>query len=442
MNLLYLSWLLARPVKSRRAPQILTVSAYAILSAILLIVLGGAHSFTTFEPEAQGTYLPLAALATVLLVIPLVVLGAAAARLSARANDRALSALRLLGATGWQVRVMTVLQAVGTALCGALSGVILYLACAPLASLVRFQGAPIGAAIYLPAWIVAAAAVLVLVIAVLSSAIGLRKLVITPLAVATRRTVPVPHWKRALMTVGGIAVLYLLFSNLGTVAKDIATVITVIVAGLGLGLLVLNLVGPYLVSKVGQSKLKKANAGQQLLAARMILEDPAGSWRQVSGVAMASFVAVVGGSGAALMKHSEAEVVEASWYDYLPGDILTGVMVTLVITFICVAASAAISQCAATLDRDELYTGLNRLGMEWSTVNAARTGALMIPALTAAIGFAIASTILVLPLAGMAVVTSPLTVLTIICAVLLGLALIRISILVADPAKLLSHDGI
>ncbi|WP_159612243.1 FtsX-like permease family protein [Glutamicibacter sp. JC586] len=438
MNMLHLSWLLARPVKNRLAPQILTVSAYAILSAILLIVLGGAHSFTTFEAEAQGTYVPLAALAVVLLVIPLLVLGASAARLSARANDRALSSLRLLGATGGQVSILAVLQAVGTALVGTLAGVMLYFACAPLASLIRFQGAPIGAAIYLPVWIVAIAVFAVVIIAAISAVAGLRKLVITPLAVATRRTVPVPSWKRALITVGSIGVLYLVFSNLGSVAQEMAVLIVVIVAGLGFGLLVLNLVGPYLVSKVGASKLKKASSPQQLLAARMILESPTESWRQVSGVAMASFVAVVGGSGAAMMKLTESEVVESSWYDYLPGDILTGVLVTLAITFICVAASSANSQSAATLDRADLYTGLNRLGMEWSTVNAARTKSLMIPALSAAIGFAVASTILVLPLAGMAVITSPLTVLTIIGAVGLGLVMIRVSILVADPAKLVS----
>jgi len=436
MNMLHLSWLLARPVKNRLAPQILTVSAYAILSAILLIVLGGAHSFTTFEAEAQGTYVPLAALAVVLLVIPLLVLGASAARLSARANDRALSSLRLLGATGGQVSILAVLQAVGTAIVGTLAGVMLYFACAPLASLIRFQGAPIGEAIYLPVWIVTIAVFAVVIIAAISAVAGLRKLVITPLAVATRRTVPVPSWKRALITVGSIGVLYLVFSNLGSVAQEMAVLIVVIVAGLGFGLLVLNLVGPYLVSKVGASKLKKASSPQQLLAARMILESPTESWRQVSGVAMASFVAVVGGSGAAMMKLTESEVVESSWYDYLPGDILTGVLVTLAITFICVAASSAISQSAATLDRADLYTGLNRLGMEWSTVNAARTKSLMIPALSAAIGFAVASTILVLPLAGMAVITSPLTVLTIIGAVGLGLVMIRVSILVADPAKL------
>jgi len=438
MNILHLAWLLGRPAKSRMAPQILTVSAYALVSAILLIVLGGAYSFTSFEQEAQGAYLPLAGFAVVLLVVPLMVLGSAAAKLSARANDRALSSMRLLGATGSQITLVAIVQAAGTAFAGALAGVLLYLACAPLASLIQFQGAPIGMAIYLPVWVLAIAVFAVVVLSAVSAAAGLRKLMITPLAVATRRSVPVPSWIRALITVGGILVLSLIFSSVGQVAQSIAMMLAVIIGGFGFGLLVLNLVGPYLVSKVGASKLKKAESPQQLLAARMILENPAASWRQVSGVAMASFVAVVGGSGAALMQATPASEASNDWYDYLPGDIFTGVLVTLAITFICVAASSAITQSAGTLDRAELYSGLHRLGMPWGTMNAARTKSLMIPALAASIAFAIASTLLVLPLAGMAVIFSPLTVITVIVAVLLGLVLVRGSITVADPGRLLA----
>lgn len=438
MNILHLSWMLGRPAKSRLAPQILTASAYAMVSAILLIVLGGAYSFTSFELEAQGTYLPLAIFAVVLLVVPLLVLGSAAARLSARSNDRALSSLRLLGATGAQISLVAVLQAAGTALAGALAGIALYFLAAPLASLIPFQGAPIGSAIYLPLWVLAVAVAAIVLLSAGSAAAGLRKLVITPLAVATRSTVPTPSWLRAVICIGGILLLYALFSNMGQFMQSIAAIIAVIAGGFGLGLLVMNLLGPYLVAKVGKGKLRKASTPQQLLAARMILESPAESWRQVSGVAMASFVAVVGGSGAALMASPGNEFGQGTWMEHVPADIVTGVLVTLAISFICVAASAAISQSASTLDRAPLYRGLNRLGMPYTTMNAARTKSIMIPALTASIGFAIASTILVLPLAGAAVLLQPLTVITVIACVVLGLLLVRTAISVADPQKLLA----
>lgn len=438
MNILHLSWMLGRPAKSRLAPQLLTASAYAMVSAILLIVLGGAYSFTSFSLEAQSMYLPLAAFAVVLLVVPLLVLGSAAARLSARSNDRALSSLRLLGATGGQISSVAVLQAAGTALAGALTGVFLYFLVAPLASMLRFQGAPIGSAIYLPLWILAIAVVAVVLLSAASAAAGLRKLVITPLAVATRRAVPTPGWLRAVIAVGGIAVLGLVFANMGQFLQSIAAIIAVVVGGFGFGLLIMNLIGPFLVSKVGKRKLRKANTPQELLSARMILESPAESWRQVSGVAMASFVAVVGGSGAAMMSMTDDGLSRGTWLEHVPADVTTGVLVTLAISFICVAASAAISQSASTLDRAELYRGLHRLGMPWATMNAARTKSIMIPALTASIGFAIASTVLVFPLAGAAIIFKPLTVITVIACVLLGMLLIRGAILVADPQKLLA----
>lgn len=438
MNILHLSWMLGRPAKSRLAPQVLTACAYAMVSAILLIVLGGAYSFTSFSLEAQSMYLPLAAFAVVLLVVPLLVLGSAAARLSARSNDRALSSLRLLGATGRQISLVAVLQAAGTALAGALTGVLLYFLVAPLASMLRFQGAPIGSAIYLPLWMLAIAVVAVVLLSAASAAAGLRKLVITPLAVATRRAVPTPGWLRAVIAVGGIAVLGLVFANMGQFLQSIAAIIAVVVGGFGFGLLIMNLIGPFLVSKVGKRKLRKANTPQELLSARMILESPAESWRQVSGVAMASFVAVVGGSGAAMMSMTDDGLSRGTWLEHVPADVTTGVLVTLAISFICVAASAAISQSASTLDRAELYRGLHRLGMPWATMNAARTKSIMIPALTASIGFAIASTVLVLPLAGAAIIFKPLTVTTVVACVLLGMLLIRGAILVADPQKLLA----
>ncbi|MGO2808777.1 MAG: FtsX-like permease family protein [Glutamicibacter arilaitensis] len=438
MNILHLSWMLGRPAKSRLAPQLLTACAYAMVSAILLIVLGGAYSFTSFSLEAQSMYLPLAAFAVVLLVVPLLVLGSAAARLSARSNDRALSSLRLLGATGRQISLVAVLQAAGTALAGALTGVLLYFLVAPLASMLRFQGAPIGSAIYLPLWMLVIAVVAVVLLSAASAAAGLRKLVITPLAVASRRQVPTPGWLRAVIAVGGIVVLGLVFAKMGQFLQSIAAIIAVVVGGFGFGLLIMNLIGPFLVSKVGKRKLRKANTPQELLSARMILESPAESWRQVSGVAMASFVAVVGGSGAAMMSTTDDGLSRGTWLEHVPADVTTGVLVTLAISFFCVAASAAISQSASTLDRAELYRGLHRLGMPWATMNAARTKSIMIPALTASIGFAIASTVLVLPLAGAAIIFKPLTVTTVVACVLLGMLLIRGAILVADPQKLLA----
>src|SRR5690606_32878398 len=109
------------------------------------------------------------------------------------------------------------------ALAGAVAGVVLYLACSPLVAMIRFQGAPLGDAIYLPWWAVAAAVAAIVLLAVISSLAGLRKLIITPLAVATRQSVPVPSWIRVLVTVGSVALFFFVFTNIGVVSQEIGT---------------------------------------------------------------------------------------------------------------------------------------------------------------------------------------------------------------------------
>lgn len=438
MNSLYLAWLLGRRTSGRRGPLLLTITSYAVVTALVLTVVGGALAFRQLPADAQGTYLSLAALAVMLLIIPLLVLGRAAAQLSARSHDRALSSLRLMGATGGQVRWISVLQAVAAAMAGAVLGVGLYYLLAPLVGLIHFQGRALGNAVYASALVVVGVLLAVAVLSVISSLIGLRKLVITPLAVRRRTLTPKPRWVRALIALGVLVVLYNVFTYLDVIARDLATMLVILVLGMGMGLGVMNLVGPWLVAMVGRAKLRKAQDGAQLLAARMILESPQQAWRQVSGVAMAAFIAVVGGTGAAMMQLT-GDTGSAGWEQYLGQDVLSGVLLTLAVSFICVAASSTITQAAATLDRADLYHGLNRLGMPYELMNRARVKSVMIPTLTAAIGFGLASLVLVFPLAGMALIMQPLTVLTVcVGATGAGLLLVRLAISVAAPQRLLS----
>lgn len=440
MNLIQMAWQLGRPSAGRRAPFLLTLSAYAVVTALALIVVGGALSFLQFEPEAQLFYLSLAGLAVTLLVIPLLVLGRAAAQLSARSQDRALSSLRLLGATGAQVRAISVVQALAAAVLGALCGVGLYLLLAPLVGLLRFQGAALGSSLLAPLPAVLLVLGVVAVLSVISSLLGLRRLVITPLAVRQRRVVPAPSWLRVVVVLVGIGLLCGLFASLGNVAKDLAVLIFILIAGMGLGLAVLNLSGPWLVARVARNRLARADSAETLLGARMILESPQQAWRQVGGVAMAAFVAVVGGSGAAMMQGTGGDAYSGGWEQYLADDILTGVLLTLGISFCSVAASSAITQAAATLDRADLYRGLDRLGMPARVMNRARVRSVMLPTLTAAIGFGLASAVLVFPLVGLAILFNPLTVLVVLGTVAAGLVVIRLAIAVASPRWMLRGE--
>ena len=74
------AWLLSRPSTAGAGATALPVAAFAIVTALLLAVLGGAQSFWTWTDDIGVTYQALAVVALVLLVVPLASLGGAAAR--------------------------------------------------------------------------------------------------------------------------------------------------------------------------------------------------------------------------------------------------------------------------------------------------------------------------------------------------------------------------
>ena len=55
------------------------------------------------------------------------------------------------------------------------------------------------------------------------------------------------------------------------------------------------------------------------------------------------------------------------------GDIRTGILITIVVSFVMVACSAGVNQAAAVFDRADLYTSLDHLGMPRKTMDAAPT---------------------------------------------------------------------
>ncbi|MFJ6416006.1 permease [Paeniglutamicibacter sp. NPDC091659] len=424
MRVLSLAWLLGKPSRERRAPMLLTAGAYALVSALVLTVTAGALSFNRVQNEATGMYLMLAGLAVVLLVVPLAVLGAAAARLSARSQDRRLSTVRLLGGTPGLVVGITVVESAAVALAGALAGTVLYAGLAPVVGLVRFQGSAIGAAMWLAPGTVALVIAGVVVIAAASTGFGLRRIIVSPLGVRNRTQAPAPRWIRALVVAVLILAVYQAFSMMAAF-QSLAIMLAVLLGGFALGLGALNLVGPWAVGLIGKSKLKRAERPEQLLAARMILENPAQAWRQVSGVAMTCFVAVVGGSGAALMQSAGGESDPGSPDALIGADVMTGVLITIAVSFLSVACSTAITQAAATLDRADLYAGLHLLGVERSTVERAREGSVMAPVIGVGIGAIAVSGVLVLPLAGMAMIMAPLSVAVILGTLVAGTLAVR-----------------
>ncbi|WP_406249994.1 permease [Microbacterium sp. M] len=430
MNLRVLA-LLLRPAPGAGAVVVLPIVAFGIVTALVLTVTGGAQTFWTWTDPEGVVYQGLAAIALVLLVVPLAGLGGAAARLSARRRDERLSTLRLLGVSPAGVIVATVVESVAVAAVGAVAGVLGYLALSPAIGLIPFRGQPLGwAGVLLPVGIIALVVLGVLLLAAVSAVIGLRRVVISPLGVRMRTDVPKAHWMRA---VGGVLVVAAafvamqIFPGIG----GILVTILVVAALFAVGLAVLNLIGPWAVAVQARRQLRRAERPDQLLSARLVLESPKAAWRQISGVTMASFMAVFAGSGVAVMDVMSASSNPADLA--LIVDIRTGLIITLIGSFLMVAASVGVNQAAEILDQRELHRSLHRLGMPLQTLDSARRRAVMSPLLLTTIGAALCAAVLIFPLLGIALITAPVSVATIAAVIATGIALVWASTRVTRP---------
>lgn len=424
--------LLLRPAPGQNGVLALPVVAFGIVTTLVLTVVGGAQSFWGWTDENAPLYQALAAIALVLLVVPLMSLGGAAARLSARRRDERLSTLRLLGVSPAGVTAATVAESVLVASAGALAGVLGHLALSPLIALIPFRGETLGiTAVLLPPLQILAVFGGVLLLAATSAVIGLRRVVISPLGVRTRTEVSKVHWIRAVVACGAIAISFALITVFPSVGGLLLTII-VLSALFAAALAVLNLVGPWVLTVTATRQLRRAVLPERLLAARIVLDSPKGAWRQVGGIAMASFMAVFAGTGVALLNTMSTPEAPASDIA-LAGDIRTGLIITLIGSFLMVAASVGINQASDILDQRELHRSLHHLGMPLETVDRARRRAIMSPLLITALGSALVAAILVFPLVGIAMIAAPLSLLTIGAVVAIGIGVVWASTWATRP---------
>ncbi|MCR2763389.1 permease [Microbacterium sp. zg.B48] len=422
--------MLLRPTAGQHDVLVLPVVAFATVSAMVLTVVGGAQSFWRWTDAEAPIYHVLAAMAIVLLVVPLVALGGAAARLSARRRDERLSTLRLLGVSPAGVVVATVAESTIVAAVGVVAGLLVHLLLVPLVGLVWFRGAALGAgSVLLPASSVLGIATAIVLLAAASAAVGLRTVVISPLGVRTRAVTEKPHWIRVVITVGALAGAFILISIVPGAASMLPTIVVLSIV-FGIAFAVLNVIGPWAIGVQARRRLSRADRPDRLLAARTVMESPKAAWRQVSGIAMASFMAVFAGAAVSaldVMGSGSAEDL------VLAADIRTGVVIVLVASFLMVAASVGVNQAAEILDRQDLHRSLHRLGMPIATVERARRSAIMSPLLFTAIGSALCAGVLIFPLLGVALITAPVSLITIATVVGAGIGTVWLSTRATRP---------
>ncbi len=378
--------------------DLLSVIAFTVSSWLLLAVLAGVRTFWTRQESPSQAFLDalgpaaasgvgelalwtlLAACAGVLLIVPVVTLGAAAARMGALGRDQRLATLRLLGVTSGQAITLSTLETLLTALAGALLGSVGYLLTVPLWSAVTFQATPLSAAeMLLPVWAIVGVVALVLVLAALSSVSGLLRLRISPLGVARRE--PRPGLRLGRLAVLPVAiVIWLVVAPSLSLTRAFAVSAVVIVVALGLFMGVINLVGPWLLQLSGVL-LSRSGRPSSLLAGRRLLADPKGAWRSVAGLAFVGF------TGGALVSLPDLAALDADpLIGLFAADLRTGTYLTLAIAFVVAAASTLLNQASAVLDRRRELQRLANLGVPLAFHDRTRLVEVVTPAALASLG--------------------------------------------------------
>jgi len=417
-----ITWMMVRPSKGGAIASVLPIVAFGVVTALILIVVAGATTFWSWEDDTS-IYKLSSAIAVALLIVPLLSLGGSAARLSARRRDDRLSTLRLLGATPGFVGAVTVLESTALAAAGAIAGVLGYFALVPLVALVPFRGEPLGIGSLLIHPVAGVAITVgIVVLAAVSAIVALRAVIVSPLGVRTRQDAPKMHWLRVVVAVLVVAVA----ATVPEVLRVDAILIVVIAVSGGLfalAMAVLNLIGPWVLRLVAKRQARRAQTADRLLSARIVLDAPKAAWRQVSGVSMTSFMAVFAGSGVALLAGLDGGGGSAQDIALFT-DIRTGLIITLVISFLMVACSVGVNQAADVLDRREHYRSLHYLGMPPAQIHASRDRSVMSPLQIVAIGSSVVAAVISAPIIGMAVIVDPLSIVTIVASIAAGIGLV------------------
>ncbi len=396
----------------------LAVIAFAAATAVFLTVLGGVHGFIwrasadhtvgcyfndaacapgaksvdywradgasatwaeMMDVNAQG-YVGLAFIACVLLIVPFAALAGSAARLAASRRDARLAALRLAGATRIQVTRLVALDAAGQALVGTLIGILGYFAAMPAIMLLNFQNRRFT---FEQLWVGPVALSLTVIgvtlLALVSALLTLRRMSITPLGVTSRAAQPLPsHWRAAIFA-GSIVVAVVLFGSLTQVSSFFGEIGTIIVVFgcVMLPFALMNLVGTWAVSARAKSCARHPHCAADMIAMRRILDNPKRAWRNVSGIALAVFIAgvtavagcICGAPGAA---GDDPTAIYAR-------DMGSGGLLTLVFAAILAAVSSGVMQAGSVYDQAQEYRMLMLEGIDVDTLNKARLREVLTP---------------------------------------------------------------
>lgn len=427
--------LLVRPRGSSSALTWLQMLASGVSTLLAFAVTMLSIAFWN-APTDEAGYIVLSVSLVGLLIVPLVTLGSATARLAARSRDDRLATLRLLGATSARVRGIAVAEVTVIAGIGVLIGTTLSAALPFALSLLTVYGRPLQASeLWLPWWLTASLPPLLVGVAAVSGILGLRQVTLSPLGVRTRQDAPRLSWLRLVAALAVLGVAVLVMQTASDAWGAVVVIIVLSVAVLAV-MAVLGLVGPLIVSRLAGSKARRTSDPARLIAAQGIVDDPRTAWREVSTLALATFVLIPSGSMLgylnAIQNSASREIMTTDQF-LLFADARTMVLALVAVSFLVVACQIAITQTAAVIERRELYVALDRIGMPSRELDRARRLRVSMPANIAVLGSALAAAAIAFWVVMMALITAPLFIVAIVIVLAAGRLLIQLGITTTKP---------
>ncbi|HEX7164153.1 MAG TPA: FtsX-like permease family protein [Trebonia sp.] len=224
-------------------------------------------------------------------VFPMLVLISTATRLAADRREERFAALRLVGGTPGDIRIVATVEAVISAFLGAAGGAVIFLLVRPALAGAALVGTQYFESDLTPTLAgYAAMLVGVPIAAAVAALVSLRRVQISPLGV-TRRAKPKPptFWRVIALLIGVGVYIY----GLDKTSKE--SIGAPSYPGLLLTMIGLLIAGPWLTAQAARLFGRLARGSSALLAARRIADNPKGAFRAVTGLTLAVFLGTMAG---------------------------------------------------------------------------------------------------------------------------------------------------
>jgi hypothetical protein len=224
-------------------------------------------------------------------VFPMLVLISTATRLAADRREERFAALRLVGGTPGDIRIVATIEAMLSGLLGAVLGTVIFLLVRPALAGAALVGTQYFESDLTPT-VVGYVAMLVGVpiAAAIAALVSLRRVQISPLGVSRRATPKPPTFWRLVALVIGVGVFVY---GLSKTTRD--GIGAPAYPGLLLTMIGLVIAGPWLTAQAARLFGRASSGSSALLASRRLADNPKAAFRAVTGLTLAVFLGTMVG---------------------------------------------------------------------------------------------------------------------------------------------------